>query len=88
MCTIADFQDFTGQGQGNESVWLVYQNEGISKSYNSSCSDNITALIAPFDQGTTIKNLFYPFDEYTLSASPQKLGEPNSIHDWFMFLLY
>lgn len=68
-------QDFTGQGQGNQSVWLLYSNIGFNKTFGFDCNDNTTALIAPFDQGTTVKNLLYPYDEVTLISSPQKLGE-------------
>ncbi|KAL8990136.1 MAG: hypothetical protein Q9169_008200, partial [Polycauliona sp. 2 TL-2023] len=72
-------QDFSGQGQGNQSVWLVYSNRNESVEYEFDCSNNstgtnVTALIAPFDAGTTVKNLFHPFDEVTLTASVKKLG--------------
>ena len=30
--------------------------------------------LSPFDQGTTVKNLLYPYDSVTLTASTQKLG--------------
>ncbi|KAL8801671.1 MAG: hypothetical protein Q9182_004308 [Xanthomendoza sp. 2 TL-2023] len=43
-----EFQDFAGQGQGNQTVWLLYHNEGINKTYDFNCSDNATALISPF----------------------------------------
>ena len=77
---IVGTQDFTGQGQGNQSIWLLYSNEGINKTYNFDCSVNTSALIAPFDQGTTVKNLFYPYDEATLSEkSPQLLGKCKSL---------
>ena len=72
------FQDFTGQGQGNQSIWLLYSNIGIYKTYDFDCNDNTSALIAPFDQGTTVKNLFYPYNELTLDASPQNLGLEDS----------
>lgn len=67
-------QDLHG-GAGNQSVWLVYQNDNRTVNYQFDCTNNATALVAPFDQGTTVKNLFYPFDEQTLTeASPFKLG--------------
>ncbi|KAL8715735.1 MAG: hypothetical protein Q9220_000402 [cf. Caloplaca sp. 1 TL-2023] len=74
-----ELQDFTGQGQGNQSVWLVYHNEGINKTYTFNCSDNATALVAPFAKGTKVKNLLFPFQEYVLEASPQKLRLEGSI---------
>lgn len=72
-------QDFTGQRQGNQSIWLVYQNDNETINYQFDCSNNatgsnLTALIAPFDERTTVKNLFYPYDEVTLTASVKRLG--------------
>ncbi|KUL82805.1 hypothetical protein ZTR_09604 [Talaromyces verruculosus] len=55
----APTQDFTGQGQGNQSF---------------NCSDKQQALISPFDSSTTVKNLLPPFEEYTLQSSIHKLG--------------
>ena len=36
-------------------------------------NQNLT-LVAPFDAGTTVKNLFYPYDEHTLLPGATKLG--------------
>lgn len=72
---MAGVQDFTGQGQGNQSIWLLYSNEGINKTYTFDCANNASALIAPFEQGTTLKNLLYPYDELALTGkSTEKLG--------------
>lgn len=63
------------QDLGDDSpVWLLYHNLNYSKTYDFTCTDNDTALIAPFDSGTTVKNLFFPHQELTLTASPTKLG--------------
>lgn len=59
---------------GNQSVWLLYQNQNKTVTYQFDCTDNDTALISPFDNRQTIKNLFYPHDEITLGKSPKKLG--------------
>ena len=67
-------QDLSMNGQGNQSVWLVYQNDNRTVEYNFNCSDPNLALVSPFDSGTTVKNLFYPFDEATLVDGPVKLG--------------
>ncbi|KAL1968942.1 hypothetical protein VTN77DRAFT_776 [Rasamsonia byssochlamydoides] len=67
-------QDFTGIGQGNQSVWLVYQNDNRTINYQFNCSDEKEALVSPFDEGTTVKNLLPPFEEYTLEKSSHKLG--------------
>ena len=70
----ADIQELEGP-----PVWLVYSNLNTSKTYQFECSNNdtnlnITALIAPYDSGTTVKNLFYPYDEHTLVDSARSLG--------------
>ena len=58
-------QNFTGQGQGDQSIWLMYTNENKTVHYNFDCSNN-DSLLAPFVEGTTVKNLFAPYEEYTL----------------------
>ncbi|KAI9851719.1 MAG: Cell wall alpha-1,3-glucan synthase ags1, partial [Thelocarpon superellum] len=70
----AGVQDLSGSGQGNQSVWLVYQNDNKTVTYHFDCSSNDSTLIAPFDKGTTVKNLFSPFEEYTLEQGPVTLG--------------
>ena len=72
-------QNFDNEGQGNQSVWLVYTNANQTVNYEFDCSNNLTnlnttALISPFDTGTTVKNLFYPWDELTLKDSAKSLG--------------
>ncbi|KKY24110.1 putative alpha-glucan [Phaeomoniella chlamydospora] len=71
-------QDLGGTN-GNQSVWLVYSNENHTVDFTFDCDNdddnlNITALIAPFSKGTTVKNLFFPHDEKTLVASKRTLG--------------
>lgn len=63
-------QNFTN----NDYVWLVYQNTNRTIDYKFTCSDNDSALIAPYDTGTTVKNLFYPYDEMKLQDGPYSLG--------------
>ncbi|CRG86853.1 alpha-1,3-glucan synthase [Talaromyces islandicus] len=60
----------------NQSVWLIYQNDKSTVNYRFDCGNDNTnlSLIAPFDSGTTVKNLFYPYDEQKLKSSPVKLG--------------
>lgn len=74
-------QNFTGIGEGNQNVWLLYSNENRTVDYQFNCSDN-TSMVSPFTGGTTVKNLFAPFEEYTLEEGPFSLGidgstEPN-----------
>lgn len=67
-------QDFTGIGQGNQSVWLVYHNDNTTIDYIFDCSSSTRALLSPFSYNTTVKNLFWPYEEYNMSNSTQMLG--------------
>ncbi|KAK5088183.1 Cell wall alpha-1,3-glucan synthase ags1 [Lithohypha guttulata] len=73
-------QDLSQEGgQGDLSIWLIYSNLNETTKFTFDCKNNdtemnITALIAPFAGGTTVKNLFYPFDEVTLEDSARTLG--------------
>jgi alpha-1,3-glucan synthase len=57
---------------GNQSVWLVYSNEDHRVTYSFDCSQNETALLAPFPEGTTVKNLLSPYEEIKLEDGPNK----------------
>ncbi|KAI4117714.1 MAG: hypothetical protein LQ345_002108 [Seirophora villosa] len=77
-------QDLAGVGQGNQGVWLLYQNENKTVDYRFDCAsdDRSEALISAFPANTTVKNLFYPYEELTLEASTSAFGiegstEPN-----------
>lgn len=66
----------TAGGKGNQTVWLVYHNVNTTTTYQFNCSDPTgnDALISAFGAGTTVKNLFYPFDELNLMASEVTVG--------------
>ncbi|CAG8424933.1 unnamed protein product [Penicillium salamii] len=68
-----DLQNFDGQGQGNQSVWLVYSNDNKTVEHQFNCSSK-DAFISPFPAGTTVKNLFPPFEEFTLVNSSANFG--------------
>ncbi|KAH7024662.1 putative alpha-1,3-glucan synthase [Microdochium trichocladiopsis] len=57
-------------------VWFVYHNDnGTATEYTFDCSSMAGhAIVAPFDSGTTVKNLFFPHDEIVLKDSTTKLG--------------
>ncbi|KAF1984700.1 glycosyltransferase family 5 protein [Aulographum hederae CBS 113979] len=59
-------QDFSGQGAGNLPVWLVYGNENQTRTYDFNCSEMNEGLLAPYLVGTTVRNLFYPYESYDL----------------------
>jgi len=68
-------QDLSDQGTyGNQGVWLLYTNYNGSRTFTGDCSSANDAIVAPFDAGTTVKNLFYPFDEWSLTNSSQQMG--------------
>lgn len=73
-------QDLSAEGgQGDTNIWLLYSNRNETIDYTFDCTNNdtnlnTTALLAPFASDTTVKNLFYPFDEITLEVSVKKLG--------------
>lgn len=66
-----DVQELSGD---DTPIWLVYQNHNQTTNYRFNCADKDTALISVFGSGTTVKNLFYPFDELTLKDGPVRLG--------------
>lgn len=68
-------QDFTEAGlQGNQGVWLIYMNENKTVDYTFDCQNSSAALISAFPANTTVKNLFYPYEEYDLEASSVAYG--------------
>ncbi|KAF2715738.1 glycosyltransferase family 5 protein [Pleomassaria siparia CBS 279.74] len=72
-------QDFSSAGElGNQGVWLIYSNENKTVDYQFNCQNATEGLISPFPENTTVKNLFYPYEEYTLETSAAKLGIENS----------
>ncbi|RMD42620.1 hypothetical protein DV735_g2493, partial [Chaetothyriales sp. CBS 134920] len=78
-------QDFTGEPHGNLPVWLLFHNENTTVTYDFDCtsldsSSADGAMISAFSTGVTVKNLFYPYDTYTLNATNFALGlEGNAV---------
>ena len=70
-----EIQDLGGSGSGNQSVWLVYHNENHTLEYNLDCAspNSNNSITAPFAAGTSVKNLFYPYEEYVLDGTPFQL---------------
>lgn len=64
---IPDIQELDS---ANQSVWLVYHNEDHAVTYKFDCRKNETALIAPFGEGTTVRNLLAPYEELELQDGP------------------
>lgn len=57
-----------------DPVWFVYHNQNTTTKYTFDCSRNETGFFAPFDADSTVKNLFYPYDEVKLETSLQRFG--------------
>lgn len=74
-------QNFSAAGElGNQGVWFVYSNENKTINFEFDCQsrNESEALVAPFPAGTTVKSLFFPYEEYTLGNSTFELGLENS----------
>ena len=70
---LTGFQNVTGQFQG--PVLLMYTNENTTTSYTFPCKGR-DSILTPFTlsaAGSTVRNLFYPYETYTLQDS----GEPS-----------
>jgi alpha-1,3-glucan synthase len=75
-------QDFSELPHGDDIVWLLLGNENQTTTYNFNCSDPNTALLSSFGSGATVKNLFYPYDEYKLEPSTRRINgdDPELVH--------
>jgi alpha-1,3-glucan synthase len=75
-------QNFSAQTNGSDLVWLLLGNENQTTTYKFNCSDPNTALLSSFGSKATVKNLFYPYEEYTLEASTKRIsgGDPELVH--------
>jgi alpha-1,3-glucan synthase len=65
-------QNLTGATPA-QPVWLVYSNDGNTVDYKFDCTSNETALLSPFPENTTVKNILAPYDEFTLGRGPKQL---------------
>ena len=66
---------FDGFQEIKQNVWLVYQNDNQTDPYKFDCGDPKSSLLAPFPANETVKNLYFPYEEYTLEASTIKIGK-------------
>lgn len=69
--TVRSKMDFQQLDAGNQSVWLVYHNQDHAVTYKFDCTKNDTALIAPFAEGVTVRNLLAPYEELELQEGPE-----------------
>ncbi|QRW14378.1 alpha-1,3-glucan synthase [Ceratobasidium sp. AG-Ba] len=52
----------------SNDVWLIYTNMNATQTYTYDCNSKLW-VSTPYVGGTTIRNLFYPFETYTLQDS-------------------
>jgi len=61
---LTQLQNFTY----NDTVWFLYTNENSTLSYGGNCTTS-SGIAGPYRSDTIVRNLFYPFENYTLGAS-------------------
>lgn len=54
-----------------QEMWFVWHNENTTITYNNPCGGQNDGnwIRSPYPSGTTVKNLLYPYDTYTLEDS-------------------
>ncbi|KAI0322220.1 glycoside hydrolase family 13 and glycosyltransferase family 5 domain-containing protein [Amylostereum chailletii] len=55
-------------GQHTDQVWMLYTNENSTKSYTFDCKSD-SWISSPYMSGVVVRNLFAPFENYTLQDS-------------------
>ena len=59
---------FNTDGVVSQVVWLLYTNENHTTTHEYDCGRD-GWISSPYTGGTTVRNLFYPYENYTLSDS-------------------
>ena len=52
----------------DETVWFIYTNENTTITHGGNCTTK-DGISGPYQSGTVVRNLLYPFENYTLGAS-------------------
>ncbi|EPY51942.1 alpha-1,3-glucan synthase Mok11 [Schizosaccharomyces cryophilus OY26] len=68
-----EYSSSSSHGISVTDVWMLFTNHNHSVELNLDCKSEL-ANIAPFETGTTIKNLVFPYDEYVLQESSTTVG--------------
>jgi alpha-1,3-glucan synthase len=63
---IPNVQNLTGDYTG--PIWLLYTNMNVTTTWDYPCTDK-QWISTPFQSGVAIKNIFYPYETYNLTAS-------------------
>ena len=52
----------------NDTVWFIFTNENTTITHSGNCTTS-DGIAGPYTSSTPVRNLFYPFENYTLGAS-------------------
>lgn len=69
----------TSNGSNAEPMWIIFTNENKTIDYTFDCSSS--PFRAPFQSGTTVRNLLPPYESYDLSATKESYYN-NSLAPW------
>lgn len=73
---IANSNSGTVGGTYQDQVWLLYTNENTTKSWSYDCKGSLW-ISSPYPSGTTVRNLFAPYETYTLQDSLSSYNNDN-----------
>lgn len=65
----SDLEDAENGMWGNQLVWILWSNRNYTETYVSDCTDDRSAIGAPFPVNTTVRNLFYPYETYDIEET-------------------
>lgn len=63
---LSPWQNFTGTHGG--LLWLLYTNVNVTTTWTEDCMGD-TWINSPYQAGVVVRNLFYPYENYTLAPS-------------------
>ncbi|OBZ75598.1 Cell wall alpha-1,3-glucan synthase mok13 [Grifola frondosa] len=68
-------------GTHTTQVWMLYSNENQTRTWTYDCKGELW-ISSPYESGTTVRNLFYPYENYTLQDSGSSYFN-NSQAPWY-----
>ncbi|KAL0581705.1 hypothetical protein V5O48_000287 [Marasmius crinis-equi] len=71
----------TLHGRYNDQVWMLYTNENMTETWTYDCKGPLW-ISSPFQSGTTVRNLFAPYETYVLEDSLSSYNNDNKA-PWF-----
>lgn len=68
-------------GTNTNAVWMFFTNENSTNTWTYDCNDTLW-ISSPYESGTVVQNLFYPYETYTLEQSSSSYNN-DSQAPWF-----